>query len=82
MQPIHFATMSGHLPIIQLLIDEYGVDPNSKNEVSALYKFVSIIYRWYIINLSAASPATNSDGTNGEEMGSCWVVDREVWLQY
>ena len=42
MQPIHFATMSGHLPIIQLLIDKYGVDPNSKNEVSALYKYVSI----------------------------------------
>lgn len=41
-----------------------------------------LAYRWYIINLSAASPAANSDGTNGKEMGSCWVVDREVWLQY
>ena len=42
MQPIHFATMNGQLPIIQLLIDEYGVDPNSKNEVSVLYKYVGI----------------------------------------
>ena len=42
MQPIHFATMDGQLSIIQLLIDEYGVDPNSKNEVSVLNKYVGV----------------------------------------
>ena len=33
MQPIHFATMDGHHHIISALIDQYGVDPNSKSKV-------------------------------------------------
>ena len=52
MQPIHFATMNGQLSIIQLLIDEYGVDPNSKNEVSVLYKYVGV---WIIHHQSLYS---------------------------
>jgi len=32
LQPIHFATMNGQLAIIQTLIDDYKVDPNSKSE--------------------------------------------------
>lgn len=30
MQPIHFAAQSGHMNVINALVNEYGVDPNSK----------------------------------------------------
>ena len=33
-QPIHGAATRGHLNIVQLLIDVYGVDPIAKSEVS------------------------------------------------
>ena len=34
MQPIHFATMNNQPHIIAALVEEYGVDPMSKSEVS------------------------------------------------
>ena len=34
MQPIHFATMSGHTDITETLVDDYGVDVHSKDAVS------------------------------------------------
>ena len=33
MQPIHFATMANHAEIVEMLIDNYGVDVHSKDEV-------------------------------------------------
>ena len=30
MQPIHFAAQGGHMNVIDALVNEYGVDPNSK----------------------------------------------------
>jgi len=33
MQPIHFATMANHANIVEMLIDNYGVDVHSKDEV-------------------------------------------------
>jgi len=33
MQPIHFATGNSHWKIISALVDQYGVDPDSKSEV-------------------------------------------------
>ena len=37
MQPIHFATMTNHADIVELLIDKYGVDIHSKDEVCMVY---------------------------------------------
>ena len=37
MQPIHFATMTNHADIVELLIDKYGVDVHSKDEVCMLH---------------------------------------------
>lgn len=33
MQPIHFAAASDHQHIVSVLIDDYGVDPNSRSQV-------------------------------------------------
>ena len=33
MQPIHFATMANHADIVEMLVDSYGVDVHSKDEV-------------------------------------------------
>ena len=35
LQPIHFAAQGGHLNIVDILVSEYGVDPNTA--VSALH---------------------------------------------
>jgi len=37
MQPIHFATMSGHVSITEALLDDYGVDVHSKDAVSLAF---------------------------------------------
>ena len=36
MQPIHFAAQGGHMNVIDALVNEYGVDPNSKVSFSWL----------------------------------------------
>ena len=33
-QPIHGAAITGHLNVVQLLIDVYGIDPTVKTMVS------------------------------------------------
>ena len=35
LQPIHGAATTGHLNVVKLLIDTYGVDPTVKTYVSA-----------------------------------------------
>jgi len=42
MQPIHFATMSGHTDITETLIDDYGVDVHSKDAVSTCTTYIYI----------------------------------------
>ena len=37
MQPIHFATMTNNADIVEMLIDSYGVDVHSKDEVICMY---------------------------------------------
>lgn len=34
MQPIHFASLYNQLHIISLLVEQYGVNPNSKSQAS------------------------------------------------
>ena len=36
LQPIHFAAKFGHIEIIQALLDDYGVNPNSNSKVSSI----------------------------------------------
>ena len=37
MQPIHYATMANHADIVEMLIDNYGVDVHSKDEVCLMH---------------------------------------------
>lgn len=33
-QPIHIATMKNQVDVIRVLVEEFGVDPNSRSEVT------------------------------------------------
>ena len=49
LQPIHGAATKGHLNVVRLLIDTYGVDPTVKTDVSAMPSTNSyILYTLYI----------------------------------
>ena len=39
MEPIHFAAQGGHVGIVNTLVNEYGVDPNSKVSYLCIYSF-------------------------------------------
>ena len=53
MQPIHFATMSNHLHIISTLVEQYGVDPNSKREVKMCSRIDghNVILSYYLVHI-------------------------------
>ena len=40
MQPIHSAASNGHIDVINVLVEKYGVDPQEKAEVCTLYTYV------------------------------------------
>ena len=42
MQPIHFATMADHADIVEMLVDNYGVDVHSKDEVNSLCMIIYV----------------------------------------
>lgn len=56
LQPIHFVCLHGHKKLLCELIDQYGVDPHVKDEVSIIISYslsIMLNYRYvdvYIYN--------------------------------